>query len=220
MQLTLPSGTPAELATPGDGRTPTRGLVIIPDIGGLRPLFGAMAQRIADERGWAACTFDVWGDLTPADSIAERLGQVGRLTDDRLLGDAVAAADACEVEPVGVIGFCMGGMYTFKAAGTGRFDRAAAFYGMIRVPEQWRSPGHGEPLDALARPGAAATLAVIAGLDQWTPPDDVAALAEAGVAVIRYDEADHGFAHDPDRPTHRAADAADAWQQALDFVGG
>jgi len=220
MQLTLPSGTPAELATPSDGRAPNRGLVIIPDIGGLRALFAAMAQRIADERGWAACAFDPWGDVTPADSLPERLGQVGQLTDDRLLGDAVAAADACDVDPVGVIGFCMGGMYTYKAAGTGRFDRAAAFYGMVRVPEQWRGPGHGEPLDALARPEAATTLAIIGGVDQWTPPDDVAALEAAGVTVVRYDEADHGFVHDPDRPAHRADDAADAWQRALDFVEG
>ena len=37
MRVTLPSGTPAELAeAPG---TPTLGLALAPDIGGLRPLF-------------------------------------------------------------------------------------------------------------------------------------------------------------------------------------
>ena len=31
--------------------------------------------------------------------------------------------------------------------------------------------------------------------------------------------ADHGFVHDPDRPAHRAADAADAWNRVLEFLG-
>ena len=49
-----------------------------------------------------------------------------------------------------LIGFCMGGMYTLKAARSERFARLVAFYGMIRVPEDWRSPSQGEPLDHLA----------------------------------------------------------------------
>ena len=218
-QLTLPSGTSAELTAPADGRAPTRGLVVIPDIGGLRPLYTDMAQRLADDQGWAVCAFEPWGSAEPADNVPERLGQVGSLiTDQQLLGDAVAAAEACAVEPVGIIGFCMGGMFTLKAAGIGRFDRAVAFYGMIRVPEQWRGEGHGEPLEALGTPGAAPTLAIIGTADQWTPPDDVAALEAAGVSVARYEGAEHGFVHDPSRPTHRADDAVDAWSRAIAFL--
>ena len=66
----------------------------------------------------------------------------------------------------------MGGMAAFKAAGTGRFDLAVAIYGMIRIPEPWKSPRNVEPLEALARPGACPTLAIIAGQDRWTPPED------------------------------------------------
>ena len=40
----------------------------------------------------------------------------------------------------------------------------------------------------------------------------------AGVTVLRYEGADHGFVHDPSRPAHRAEDAADAWQQAIAFL--
>jgi carboxymethylenebutenolidase len=219
MQLTLPSGTQAALATPSDGRAPTRGLVIIPDIGGLRPLFTDMAQRLADEQGWAVATFEPWGTAPAPGDIGERLAQVGQLiTDQQLLGDATAAADACGVEPVGIIGFCMGGMFTLKAAGTGRFERAVAFYGMVRVPEQWRGPNHGEPLDALARSGAAPTMAIIGTADDWTPADDVAALEAAGVTVVRYEGAGHGFVHDPSRPGHRADYAPDAWSQAITFL--
>ena len=42
--------------------------------------------------------------------LEERLGSVGSLDDRRLLGDCTAAADLLGVEPVAVLGFCMGGM--------------------------------------------------------------------------------------------------------------
>jgi carboxymethylenebutenolidase len=217
MQLTLPSSTPAELARPSDGQAPTRGLVMIPDIGGLRPLFVDHAQRVADEQGWAVCTFEPWPGREHL-TLEERLASVGTIADARLLGDAVAAADACEVEPVGIMGFCMGGMYTLKAAGTGRFAAAAAFYGMIRVPERWQGDDMGEPLDAVTAEGACPVLAVIGSEDIWTPPADVDALEDAGATIVRYQGADHGFAHDASRPNHRAEDAADAWERALKFL--
>lgn len=218
MQVTLPSGTGAELVRPSDGRVPSQGLVVIPDIGGLRRLFTEMAQRIADEQGWAVCAFEPWADPEAPATIEDRLARVSEISDERLLGDAVAAADACGVEPVGIIGFCIGGMFTLKAAGTGRFGRAVAFYGMIRVPEMWHNPANGEPLDAVASPRACPTMAVVGTVDRWTPPDDVAALEAAGVTVARYEGADHGFVHDADRPAHRAADAADAWDRTITFL--
>jgi carboxymethylenebutenolidase len=90
---------------------------------------------------------------------------------------------------------------------------------MIRVPDAWRGPGHGEPLEALRSPGACPVLAVIGERDVWTPPDDVAALeAVANVTVVRYPDAEHGFVHDPERPAHRADDAADAWRRAVAFL--
>lgn len=191
--------------------------MVIPDIGGLRPLFHDMAQRLADENGWAVATFEPWAEGGP-ETLEARLGAVGDLSDARLLGDAVATADLCGVEPVGIIGFCMGGMYTLKAAGTGRFHRAVAFYGMIRIPEQWAGADQGEPLAALAAAEACPTMAVIGLDDQWTPPEDVAALEDLGVTVARYEGAGHGFVHDPDRPGHVADAAADAWARTISFL--
>ena len=57
-------------------------------------------------------------------------------------------------------------------------------------------------------------LAIIGGRDDYTPPADVDALAATGVTVVRYPEAEHGFAHDASRPSHRADDAADAFARA------
>lgn len=217
MREQLPSGTPVEVARPSDGRAPTRGLVLIPDIGGLRPLFDDHAQRIADDQGWAVAAVEPWPGRETM-PLGERLESVATIDDATFLADLVAAADHLGVEPVGVMGFCMGGMATLKASGTGRFHRAAAFYGMVRVPEHWRSATNVEPLDAVTAPGACPTMAVVGTLDQWTPMDDVDTLEASGVTVYRYEGADHGFVHDASRPVHRPDDAADAWQKAMTFL--
>lgn len=216
MRISLPSGTAAELVVP-DGVAAPRGLVVLPDIMGLRPLFDDHVARLAAATGWAVCAPEPWPGREDL-PLEERLDRVGTLRDDDVLGDAVAAADATGCDVVGVVGFCMGGMYALKAAGTGRFHRAVAFYGMIRVPEQWRSPDAGEPLDAVRRDGACPVLAIIGTADVWTPADEVDALADAGAEVVRYEGAEHGFVHDPSRPAHRPDDAADAWRRALDFL--
>lgn len=217
MRITLPSGTPAELVSPGT--EPTMGLVLLPDIGGLRPLFDGHCAHLANENGWAVCAPEPFpgNEDKPIDW---RLSHVSSLQDDDVLADIVAAADATGCGTVGIIGFCMGGMYALKAAGTGRFHRAVSFYGMIRTPEQWRGGGQGDPLNAVRLPGACPVMAVIGTVDPWTPAPDVDALEAVGAAVVRYEGADHGFVHDPDRPAHRSADAADAWSRALTFLSG
>lgn len=217
MRTTLPSGRPVELARSSDGRAPTRGLVLIPDIMGLRPLFDGHAARLADENGWVVAAVEPWAGLEHL-TLEERMQSVGSIDDAAFLADLEAAADLLDVEPVGITGFCMGGMFTLRAAGTGRFHRAVAFYGMIRVPEQWRGEGVVEPLDAVTAPGACPTMAIVGTADKWTPPADVAALAAAGVEVVTYEGADHGFVHDDTRPAHRPDDAADAWAQAIAFL--
>jgi carboxymethylenebutenolidase len=194
-------------------------LVLIPDIGGLRPLFDEHAQRLADDNGWAVAAVEPWPGREDL-PLEERLGAVGTIDDAAFLADLVAAADLLTVEPVGIIGFCMGGMFTMKAAGTGRFHRAVAFYGMFRVPEHWKAQDGTtiEPLDAVTSPQACPTMAIVGTVDQWTPPDDVAAAEAAGITVVRYEGADHGFVHDSSRPAHRPDDASDAWQKAIAFL--
>jgi carboxymethylenebutenolidase len=216
MRFTLPSGTPAELVRV-DGAD--RGLVVIPDIGGLRPLFDEHVRRLSARTGWSVCAFEPWPGREDL-SLEDRLASVGTLTDDQLLADAGEAADATGAGTVGILGFCMGGMFTLKAAGTGRFHRAVAFYGMIHVPAQWQSPTLGDPLAMATSPGACPVLAIIGGADPWTPGADVDELEAAGVTVQRYPGRDHGFVHAPDRPAHDPDDAADAWARALEFLAG
>jgi carboxymethylenebutenolidase len=218
MRITLTTGTPAELALP-EGEV-ARGLVLIPDIGGLRPLFDDLCARLASENGWVVCApepFPGREDL----QLADRMNAMAGLDDATQLADVTAAAAVVAergASPVAVLGFCMGGMYALKAAGSGVFDRAVAFYGMIHLPPAWEGPGQGDPLAAATAPGASPVLAVVGTEDPYTPPDHVGELEAAGATVARYEGAEHGFVHDPSRPAHRAADAADAWERVRAFL--
>jgi carboxymethylenebutenolidase len=219
VRIELPSGTPAELALPA-GR-PSRGVALAPDIGGLRPLFDELCATLAADHGWAVCAPEPFAAHADA-PVEDRLQRVRTLVDDRQVGDLTAAADELRrrtgVDRVAVLGFCMGGMYALKAAATGAFDRGVSFYGMIRVPEEFDGPGHRHPIDLLAPPEVP-ILAIVGGRDQhYTPTADVDDLEAAGASVVRYPEAEHGFVHDPTRPTHRPDDAADAWRRVVDFL--
>ena len=148
------------------------------------------------------------------------------LDDDLQLGDLAPRRRSPHRAPtasttVHVIGFCMGGMQTLKAAATGRFARAVAFYGMIRVPADWRGAKLREPLDTAA--DVCPTLAIFGDVDPFTPPDDIDALRAAwrdrtDCEIVVYPEAEHGFVHVPERPAHRPDDAADAWRRTLAWL--
>ena len=215
----LPSGTTAVSCVNEDAE---RALVIIPDIMGLRPLFEEHTLRLARENNWSVCCYEIYAD-NPHYELEERFANACDLEDDRVLGDAIAAADALTEDtdmPVGIIGFCMGGMYVNKSVATGRFDRAVSFYGMIEVPETWKSDTQREPLDCIAEGDASRLLAVIGEDDDYTPADEVASLREAGAQIASYPSCDHGFVHDPDREAHRPEEAADAWSKAIAFLKG
>ncbi len=216
MRIELPSGTPAELARPDAGAV--RGLVLVPDIGGLRPLFDDLVARLAEEHRWAVVAPEPWPGREQL-TLEERLASVGTLDDRRLLDDCTTAADQLEVEPVAILGFCMGGMVSLKAAATGRFDRAVSFYGMIRLPDEWRSSTMAEPLDVLGGAPKQIPILHLSGTrDPYVPAADSDDLEQRGAEVVRYPGADHGFVHDASRPTHRADDAADAWARVTTFL--
>jgi carboxymethylenebutenolidase len=228
IMLKGPDGTAVDAIHARPDGMPLAGLVLHPDVMGIRPLFDDLCRRLATH-GFAVCApepfarapVEVRADPEPA----ARMGYLANLDDDLQIGDLEAAADYLvvhdDVREVGVMGFCMGGMQVLKAAASGRFDRAVSFYGMVRVPEQWVGPKTRLPLDTAA--DVCPTLAIFGGVDPYTPPADVEALREAWAArpdceIVVYPEADHGFVHAPERPSHRADDAADAWKRTLAFL--
>jgi dienelactone hydrolase len=215
MRITLPSGAPAEVALSPDA--PTMGLVIAPDIFGLRPLYDSLVARFATEWGMAVCAVEPFPGLDLPPDIEPRVASVPNIDDEVHLRNLHEAADhlaMAGVSRIALLGFCLGGMYCHKASRSDRFERIVSFYGMIRVPEAWRSPTQGEPLQYLGSGHAERVLAIVGDLDHYTPAADVEALEATGVTVVRYANAEHGFAHDVSRPAHRAADAADAFGRA------
>lgn len=216
---------PAVHARP-DGM-PRAGVVLHTDLGGLRPLFEDMARRLATH-GLAVCTFEPFATRPESElgSFEQRMAQVKELDDAQQLEIMSSAADLLVVDDnvsrVSVLGFCMGGHYTFKAAASDRFDAAVAFYGMLRTPADWQGPGHTiEPLAVADR--MCPTLAVFGSVDAWTPSADIDELRRAwqdrpDCEIVIVEGGDHGFVHDPEREVHRADDAAACWAKAISWV--
>src|SRR4029450_10965107 len=106
--------------------------------GAVRPLSEAWPRRIATY-GFGVCAVEPYAhvDEEHRASVEGRLAVAKLLDDHTQLEDPAAAATllvvADDVTRVSVLGFCMGGYYTFKAAATGRFDAAVAYYGMLRT---------------------------------------------------------------------------------------
>ena len=216
MRITLPSGTPAEIDL--SVANPVMGLVIMPDIFGMRPLFDDLVAQLAREWNMAVIAIEPFPNQTLSADIAERMACVPLLSDDAVLRDMHEAADALGVARVGLMGFCMGGMYCFKSARSDRFKKIISFYGMITVPDGWKSATQGEPLEFLKNGNKDRVLAIIGGKDHYTPPADVAELIRLNVKTEIYPEAEHAFAHDASRPAHRAQDAANAYEKTYNWL--
>jgi carboxymethylenebutenolidase len=204
---------------------PVGGLVVYPDVAGLRPLFDDLCRRLATY-GLAVVAPEPFARQAALSAEpAARIAAVAGFDEEVQMGDVDAAADYLvvhdDVTAVSIVGFCLGGTQALNAAASGRFERAVAFYGMVRIRPDWL--GHiGEPLEHAA--DVCPTLAIFGEDDQLTPAADVDALRAAWAGrpdceVRVYPGADHAFVHVPDHSAHRPADAADAWRRALDFLG-
>lgn len=199
---------------------PAAGLVLWPDIMGLRPLFDGHAQRLADDLGVVV----VAPELYPGEErmpLDERHARAAQFVDADKLADGLAAADATGFDTVTTLGFCMGGMYAMKCLASDRFTKAVAFYGMVRVPEAWAGGTQGDAIDVVVARRERSELHLLALFgtnDPWCPLDQIDELEAAGAQVVRYEGADHGWAQDSSRDNFRADDAADAWARAEAFL--
>ena len=216
-KIELSTGTPAEIVHPQTGR-PKAGIVLIPDIMGLRPLFEEHCARLCKEWKVSVCAPELFpgGEKWTLD---QRMKKAKQLDDEEKIKDILAAAQRTGCDTVHLVGFCMGGMYALKAAVEDRFTKCVSFYGMIRVPKQWKSKSQREPLDLLRDRAAMHVMHIAGDNDQWVPVSDIDELKKLGATTLVYKGAEHGFVHDPDRPAHRPKDAKDAWTKAKKFLG-
>jgi carboxymethylenebutenolidase len=221
------------LAVP-DGGGP--GVVIVHDVWGLYDHFRDIAQRFAAE-GFVALAVELYRDLgTP--KIDDPGVFMRALSDPDMLAKIRGAVRAVREHPsnttgrAGVVGFCMGGMYTLLAAkNVERVAAAVPFYGILSHAHGLLFDAAGldpakkpeEPLDA-ARSLACPLLAFFGTEDVFIPVSDVRELerrlggAAHATEVVMYDGAGHAFFNDTRPAAYRKEAAADAWQRTLQFL--
>ncbi len=77
MYTKLPSGTKAVIEKPSSGSSQL-GLVVIPDVMGLRPLFEDMVKNLSNEWKMPVCSFELYPDLEHL-NVEERLAAASEL---------------------------------------------------------------------------------------------------------------------------------------------
>ena len=221
---------------PARGKHP--GVILWPDIAGLRDAYKQMARRLAGE-GYAVLVLNHYYRSSPApilNSIAEWRTPEGQaklkpmiaaITPEGTMRDAracVAFLDAQKAvdrkRGIGTQGYCMGGPYTVRAAYAvpGRIKAAASFHGGGLVTDKADSP------HKLLAATKASYLIAIARNDDARAPADKDTFREAAKAAGRPAEvevyaADHGWCT-IDAPVFDKAEADRAWGRMLALFGG
>lgn len=221
---------------PAKGAHP--GVVLWPDIAGLREAFRIMARRLAGA-GYAVLAVNQYYRSAPApvmESFSEYLTDAGQalaarygalLTGDATARDAqafVAFLDGKEAvdtqRGIGTNGYCMGGPMTVRtaAAAPARVKAAASLHGASLVTGQPDSP------DKLIGGTRASYLFAIARNDDQRAPDVKNVLRQDVKAANRPAEievyhADHGWCV-PDTPAYDPVEADRAWQRMLALFAG
>ena len=210
------------------------GVLIWPDVIGLRPAFRQMAKRLA-ESGYSVLVVNPFYRqkrapvVPPGSSFADEATRNVVLPLARALSPATATTDAkafiawLDAQPavdtkrkIGTMGYCMGGPITMRTAASvpERVGAGASFHGGGLVTEGADSP---HLLTAKMR---AHYLIAIAENDDAREPEAKnvlrAAFAQAGLAaeIEVYAGAAHGWCP-PDSPIYNEAQAERAWSRLL-----
>lgn len=218
------------LALPEAGPSP--GVVLIPDVWGVSDLYDRLGGRLA-EAGFAVLQVDPYrrtgrGEFSDPAGAMEFIRQ---LSDPLVIEtvqegvDALAAHPAVAGRKVGVLGFCMGGMYALHAAcGCTGLSAAAAFYGMVRN-EAGLDPAKKprSALDAISEL-TCPVIGVYGAEDAIIPVQDARDLEAALAAsphpaeVHVYPGAGHAFLNDTRPDAYRPEAAEDAWTKLVPFL--
>jgi carboxymethylenebutenolidase len=207
------------LAVPASGSGP--GVLVLQEWWGLVPQLKGVADRLAGE-GFTALAPDLYHGEAAGHTEMDKAAQLmTTLPPDRaardMLGalDFLLAHDATTGAAAGVVGFCMGGMLSFRIAALGKDKVAAAV------------PYYGAPLgDEPDWSGlSAAILGHFAETDDFFPPDAVQDLGERlrksgkDVTIHVYPGTGHAFANEEDPlGTHNETAANQAWTRTIEFL--
>jgi len=229
--LALGSGTKIYTAIPE--KSSGLGLVYHPDIFGLTNVVEDTIFQIA-ARGVSCIAIDPFTKLEKDGPLSreEKLSCANEMDDITQCADLLASAQLLRTKhschKVVLIGFCIGGMYAFKTSGVGLFDCVVSCYGMITMPEDWKSDSQREPLDYLSMDSVSPVLAIIGGKDaMYGDEKDIEELSDLfsnarhttlGSKIEIFENSGHAFMHNPNHQNYVEVDAKKAWKTAFDFI--
>lgn len=229
--VSTPDGTAdAYFVHPASGTAP--GVLVWPDIFGLRPAFRQMGKRLA-ESGYSVLVVNPFyrtkkaptaaaGGATPIDEVrpmAQTLNETTHMTDAKaFVAWLDQQASVAKNRKMGTQGYCMGGPMAFRtAAVSDRVGAVASFHGGGLVRDMPSSP-HLQAAKTKAR-----FLVVVADNDDKRAPTDKDVLKETFAqaklaAEIEVYPGAHGFCP-PDSRVYSEPLAEKAWGRLLALYG-
>jgi carboxymethylenebutenolidase len=233
VSVTTPDGTAdCYFVHPASGTAP--GVLIWPDIFGLRPAFRQMGKRLA-ESGYSVLVVNPFyrtkkaptaekGGATPIQEVmplARGLNETTHMTDAKaFVAWLDGQASVAKNKKVGTQGYCMGGPIAFRTAAAvpDRVGAVASFHGGGLVADSPSSP------HLQASTSKAQFLIAIADGDDKRAPNDKTTLKETfekaklHAEIEVYTGAAHGWCP-PDSTAYNEASAEKAWARLLALYG-
>ncbi len=233
VNVTTPDGTAdCYFVHPATGTAP--GVLMWPDIFGLRPAFRQMGKRLA-ESGYSVLVVNPFyrikkaptADAGAATPIPSLIPLAQSLTETVQMSDAKAFIGWLDQQPsvaknrkMGTQGYCMGGPIAFRTAAAvpGRIGAVGSFHGGGLVTDMPNSP-HLEAAKSKAQ-----FLIAIAANDDMRAPDEKNVLKETfakaklPAEIEVYTGAAHGWCP-PDTQVYNEPQAEKAWSRLLALYG-
>jgi len=235
VDIKTPDGTcDAYFAHPSEGVHP--GVLMWPDIFGLRPAFRHMARRLA-EAGYAVMVPNPFYRTQHAPTAPEHpdfndpptrnalMALMGSLSPEKVVSDAKTYVSWLDSQSsvdrkrhIGTMGYCMSGPYTLRTAAAlpERIGAGASFHGGAMVTDKPDSP------HLLVPKIKAHFLIAIASNDDQRQPEQKTVLREAfaraqvPAEIEVYQGALHGWCP-PDSSVYNDAQAEKAWSRMLEL---
>ena len=232
--ITTPDGTAdCYFVHPASGTGP--GVLLWPDIFGLRPAFLQMGKRLA-ESGYSVLVVNPFyrtkkaptaeaGSATPIQQVmplAQALNETTHMTDAKaFIGWLDLQASVAKNRKMGTQGYCMGGLMAFRtaAAVSGRVGAVASFHGGGLVRGDAANSPHLQAAKTKAQ-----FLVAIAANDDARAPNDKAVLKETfekanlPAEIEVYTDSAHGWCP-PDSRVYNEPNAEKAWSRLLALYG-
>jgi carboxymethylenebutenolidase len=231
--VTTPDGSAdCYFVHPASGSAP--GVLVWPDIFGLRPAFRKMGRRLA-ESGYSVLVVNPFyrakkaptasaGAATPIPELmplAQGLSETTQMTDAKaFIGWLDQQASVAKNKKVGTQGYCMGGPIAFRTAAAvpDRVGAVGSFHGGGLVTDKPNSP------HLQAAKSKAQFLIAIAANDDARSPNDKTVLKETfakanlPAEIEVYVDSAHGWCP-PDSKVYNEALAEKAWSRLLELYG-